>query len=51
MNTKLLIQVLTLALTYGIPAVINIVKTWDKDSVTAEDIEALKANLKRPEDY
>lgn len=51
MNTKLLIQVLTLALTYGIPAVLNIVKTWDKDSVTAEDIEALKANLKHPEDY
>lgn len=51
MDTRLLIQVLTLALTYGIPAVLDLVRTWDKDSVTAEDIEALKKNLKRPEEY
>lgn len=44
-------EILAFAVQYGIPAVQRIVDTWDKESVTLEDINKLKTMLKHPDDY
>lgn len=46
-----LIQLLLIAGQYGIPAVIDILKTWKKEEVTLEDIHNLLMNVKNPEDF
>lgn len=51
MKTRVILDILALAMAYGIPAVRDIVKTWEKDEVTPEDIKALETLIKRPDDY
>lgn len=51
MNIKELILILSLAAEYGVPAVLELVKTWKKDTVTADDIKALLNGVKNPEDF
>lgn len=51
MNSREAIDLLTLAVTYGIPAVKELLETWTKDEVTLEDIEALLRDIKEPEEY
>ena len=50
-DIKLVLQILELVAMYGLPAVKSIIDTWQKDSVTIEDVEQLKEHLKRPEEY
>lgn len=50
-DTKLIVQILELVSVYGLPAVQSIVSTWQKDSVTIEDVERLRRRLKRPDEY
>ena len=47
-DIKLVLQILELVSVYGLPAVQSIVSTWQKDSVTIEDVELLRRRLKRP---
>lgn len=50
-DIKLVLQILELVAMYGLPAVQSIISTWQKDSVTIEDVEQLKALLKHPDEY
>lgn len=50
-DIKLVLQILELVAMYGLPAVKSIIDTWQKDSVTIEDVEQLKALLKHPDEY
>ena len=50
-DIKLVLQILELVAMYGLPAVQSISSTWQKDSVTIEDVEQLKERLKRPDEY
>lgn len=50
-NTSDLIQLLIIASQYGIPAVLEIIKTWKKDDITLEDIHNLLLSVKEPEDF
>lgn len=43
--------VLELAMTYGIPAVLGIIKSWNKSEITQADIDALATMIKKPEEY
>lgn len=42
-----------IAITKGIPALVKIIQVWgeNRETVTVDDIDALKAMIKRPEDY
>jgi hypothetical protein len=52
METAWIIEILSLATKYGIPAVLKIIETWDSSTpITQEDIDNLKSMIKRPEDY
>ena len=46
-DTKLIIQILEMVSVYGLPAVKSIIATWQKESVTQEDVERLRSRLKR----
>lgn len=50
-DIKLVLQILELVSVYGLPAVKSIIDTWQKDSVTQEDVERLRSRLKRPDEY
>ena len=50
-DTKLIVQILEMVSVYGLPAVKSIIDTWQKDSVTIEDVERLRSRLKRPDEY
>ena len=50
-NTADLIQLLIIAGQYGIPAVLEVVKTWKKEEITLEDIHNLLLNVKEPEEF
>lgn len=50
-DIKLVLQILELVSVYGLPAVQSIVSTWQKNSVTIEDVERLRRRLKRPDEY
>lgn len=51
MNLDVLLQVFILIEKYGFTFVKEIFNTWKKDTVTLEDIEALKTKIKNPEEY
>jgi hypothetical protein len=36
---------------YGVPAFVNIMKSWDVENPTIEDIKALKLKVPPPEEY
>ena len=44
-------SILQLLINYGLPAALNIIKTWDKDNPTLEDIEALRDMVPPPDHY
>ncbi len=44
-------NIMSLFFQYGVPAVMNAVNALNKEEITAEDIEALKAILAPPESY
>ena len=50
-NTSDLIQLLIIAGQYGIPAVLDVVKTWKKEEITLEDIHNLLLSVKDPEEF
>lgn len=50
-DIKLVLQILELVSVYGLQAVKSIIDTWQKDSVTQEDVERLRSRLKRPDEY
>lgn len=50
-DIKLVLQILELISVYGLPAVKSIIDTWQKESVTQEDVERLRRRLKRPDEY
>lgn len=50
-TTALVVEILQLAARYGIPAVLAIVQTWEKESITSEDVAELKNLIKHPDEY
>lgn len=50
-STKLIIEILGLAARYGIPAVKAIIETWEKETVTSEDVAALRTAVRHPDEY
>lgn len=52
METALILSIVQLAVQYGIPGVISIIKAWEVDpaNITDADIAALK-DMKPPEAY
>lgn len=50
-TTALVVEILQLAARYGIPAVLAIVQTWEKESITSEDVAKLKNLIKYPDEY
>lgn len=50
-TTTLVVEILQLAARYGIPAVLAIVQTWEKESITSEDVDKLKTLIKYPDEY
>lgn len=50
-TTTLVVEILQLAARYGIPAVLAIVQTWEKESITSEDVTELKHRIKYPDEY
>ena len=50
-SIQVIMELLSLVAQYGVPAVQNIISTWGKDSVTLEDIQALKSKIKHPSAY
>lgn len=51
METALVLSILNVAVTYGIPAVVNAITAINKPMITQEDIDALPGMIKPPEDY
>lgn len=50
-STKLIIEILGLAARYGIPAVKAIIETWEKETITSEDVVELRNRIKHPDEY
>ena len=52
-NDKLMLALTIgeLILKNGIPAALNIIKAWDVENPTSEDIQKLKEKVKDPESY
>lgn len=44
-------EILEIAMQYGIPAILEAIKGWNKTEITQADIDSLPAMIKRPEDY
>lgn len=51
MNTQVILAIINLIVKYGVPAVKSVIETWQKDTVTLEDVEALKKQIKSPDQY
>ena len=51
MSIEVLLQIFKLIEKYGFNFVKDIFNTWKKDTVTLEDIEALKTRIKKPEEF
>lgn len=51
MKTELILGILELAVKYGIPAVRESIEAINKETITQEDIDALPALIKKPEEY
>lgn len=47
----LMLQLIALAMEYGIPAVTNAIAAMNKEEITLEDIQALRDLVKPPESY
>lgn len=51
MSVETILRILQLAAQYGIPAVQQALQLWDKETVTVEDLVALKGMIKSPDEY
>ena len=51
MKPSVILDILALVAVYGIPAVRDVVKAWEKDEVMPDDIAELEALVKRPDAY
>ncbi len=50
-DLNVVVALLQLILSYGIKAVQDAIAAFQKDEITLEDIAALKALIKKPEEY
>lgn len=50
-SLDVILRILQLAAEYGIPAIQQSLKLWSKDTVSLDDIEALKGMIKSPDEY
>ena len=50
-SKEIIIEVLKVALVDGVPAVMDVINSMNKDTITKSDIEDLKKIINRPEDY
>ena len=50
-NIKLALVIIELILKYGAAAVVSLIKGWEVENPTIEDIEALGQRVPRPETY
>lgn len=50
MEAQIIMSITQLIIKYGIPGALKILKAWDVDNPTIEDIEALP-DLKPPDSY
>jgi len=48
---QIIMSLIAMAMQYGVPAVEDVVATLEKDTVTIDDINALKSKIKPPEQY
>ena len=53
MNVSLLfvIAITELILKYGLPGALKVIADWKVDDPTIDDINALRARVKKPEEY
>ena len=52
MKTETILVILDMVAKYGVPAIVNIIKEFNKETITEEDINNLKNKIKQnPEDY
>ena len=51
MEALAIVELISLVVKNGAPAVTKAIEAWGKDNVTLDDIRALGKALKRPEDY
>ena len=50
-SKEIIIEVLKVALVDGVTAVMDVINSMNKDTITKSDIEDLKKIINRPEDY
>ena len=48
---EVVLRVLDIAAEFGIPALQQILKTWNKSAITMQDLDELKEKVKKPDDY
>ena len=51
MNAQVAVAILELALEKGVPAVISIMQSWNKEEITVEDIQDLREGMKPPGEF
>lgn len=50
-DKTIIIEILEVALVEGVPAVMNVINSMNKDEISTKDIEDLKTIIRKPEDY
>lgn len=50
LDKNAVLEILSLAIQIGVPAVKKLIEAWDKDEITLEEIKAL-ADIKRPDEF
>lgn len=51
METKLVLELLKIAIVIGAPTLMKLIEELNKDKVTLEDIQRLQFIVKKPESY
>jgi len=51
MNKEVAVEIILLVAKYGIESALEIIKNWDKDEITLEDVMALRSRIKPPDAY
>jgi len=51
MNAAVALKLMELCLVYGVPAIHTVIKNWNKEEITLEDVEAIGSLVKKPEEY
>jgi len=46
-----IVTIVTLIMKFGVPAALQIIREWDVENPTAEDFEALRKSVLKPQDY